>query len=117
MPTIELLPSTSVDKNGMNQKPQDASDLDGYKEISIYVNVEKVTNTGSETLVIDLKHATRNRDADYTSLVTWSTTTSTTFSSFTYKAQFARFLRVKVGWGSATGDETADVEVLGVPKR
>ncbi len=115
MPTIEALPSTTVTKGGFSQIPRNATDLDGYEEVSIYLNVQNVTNGGT-TLSVVVDQAARNRDADYFSLTQWTGITAG-MTSYTYKTGFSRFLRVQAQWSSGSDTSTADVEVLVVPKR
>ena len=120
MTTREILPMTTVDEFGCTPPMEEAVDLDGFREIMLYLNVQNVTNGGS-TLVVSLNHAARNRSADYFWLHGWDDVVSATSSyacvTATSSTGFLRFLRVEARWLGGGAAVSADVEVLAVPKR
>ena len=115
MPTKEVMAMATVDSKGLRQTPDQATDLDGYKEVALQLNVQNVTHGGG-SLAVRLAHALRNRASDYTELVSWSGIT-TGYTSFRYDSEFYRYLMVKAEWNGAGATSQADVEVLAVPKK
>jgi hypothetical protein len=118
MTTRELLTMTTVDRYPLRQQMEEATDLDGFKELALYLNVQDVSNGGS-TLDVDVWHSARNRAADYFSLAKFGNVTSA-YSSWAYVSAnttaFMRFLRVEAAWRTGNTTTTANAEVLVVPK-
>ncbi len=120
MSTRELLKMTTVDKTAVRQSMDETSDLDGFREVALYVNVQNLA-AGTSTLDVKVLHAARNRSSDYLSLAGWTGIT-TGYSSWSYvtatsNTGFLRYLQVEASWRSANSTTTADVEVLAVPKK
>ena len=119
MATLELV-NVAVDDNGFKQEPRDAIDLDGYREVSIYVTNGGLSFSGGGTTStpfrVSIYEAARNRVDDYAPLATYDFVSSGSPSKLDYQSQFARFLRGEAEWiGAAAGD--SNLEILLVPKR
>jgi hypothetical protein len=119
MPTYEVLPETRLDGVRLERPTSEATDLGGHKELALYLHVEDVTNGGT-TLDVTVRHAARNRAADYFDLVEWTDITSATSSwayvTATSSTGFLRYLSVEAKWRNSMATKSADIEVLAVPK-
>ncbi len=113
MPTLEALSATTV-TDKFRQTPEQATDVDGYEKLAMFLKIANVTNGGS-TLALEIAHAARNTNDDYLTLYSDNNITSAT-STALYEDNFLRFLRVKAYWKTANSTTTADVELLVVPK-
>lgn len=115
MPTLTLLPSTSINPSeGFAQLPQDALDLDGFDEVGLFFRVDG-WGSGNSTLNVRVAHAARNGEADRLLLTTIPVTGNSTFS---YQSSFLRYLSVKAEWAvPAASTNTAMLEVLVCPKK
>jgi hypothetical protein len=115
-PTLELLKQTIVYQDGLRQDPTQALDLDGYKELALYLNVQNL-EPANGSLTVRVAHSARNRSGDFTELTSWPGLT-TAQTSWTYETEFYRYLTLKAEWSSsATPAAEADVELLIVPKK
>ncbi len=111
MPAKTLLPSTAIDPGkGFAQKPQDALDLDGFKDAAIYARVDN-WGSGSSTLEITITHGARDGASDQLPLALIDLPAGG--STFTYKSAFLRFLNVGVNWGTpGHASNQATLEIL-----
>ncbi len=111
MPTMDLLPSTTIGDSGYNQDPTKTLDLDGYSEVALFIKAE---NLSGSTLQIEVFHSARNAASDRVSLATVNLTASGVTVS--YQTAFGRYLATKSSFASGTGN-SVDLEILAVPKR
>lgn len=113
MPTRTILSNSTVTRL-LRQTPAEAVDLDGYKELCLYLNVSDVDNGGS-TLRFFVYHAPRNEESYYDMLWNPGDITGAT-STLAYVDEFMRYVKVKAIWQTANSTTSADVELLAVPK-
>lgn len=122
MPTLSLLEQTEVDAHTQFSQPiTDSLDLDGYKEMSVYIkaNINWASlGTTSSPYRVEIVHSVRNRRTDETLLFAANFTQSSDDFNFTYITEFGRFLRVKAFFSNVTPGSAEDgaLEVLVVPK-
>lgn len=112
MTTRTLLPSTSINpKTGFTQKPQDALDLDGFKDAAIYARVDN-WGSGGSTLEVTITHGARTGANDQLELLAIDLPTGAG-STFSYQSQFLRYLNVGVNWSNpANSSNAASLEIL-----
>jgi len=116
MATLSLL-DVEVPVAGYKLPPNEAVDLDGYREFAPYFNVQQLTLNGSTSkATIKLWHAARNRVGDYVELSGQSHEFTGDDHSASYVPQFLRFVIATVEWDHADGG-TCDAEILLAPKR
>ncbi len=115
MTTRTLLPSTAINpQKGFVQMPQDALDLDGFKDAAIFARVDN-WGSGGSTLEITITHGARTGASDQLELAAIDLPTGGTTT--TYAPQFLRYLNVGVNWTDpGNGNNAASLEILVVPK-
>lgn len=84
-----------------------AADGAGAKEVALLASASNFTTVTSVT--VEVMHAVRNRRQDYQLLATFVLTPANP-TSYTYAAEFARYLLPKVQCDTSSG--SVDIEVL-----
>lgn len=116
MPTLSLLDQTKMQGQHYSQLIRDALDLDGYKEVELFLDAQNVSfGTSSTKLTVRVMEAVRNGSNDYHTLETHDFTSSS--NKLAYHAQFARFLRVEAEFDQDESGNSGDITVLVVPKK
>ena len=124
MPTLKLLPQTSMKgSTAFDQPPQDVTDLDGWRELSLFVNASRLSfdsgaGTTSTPFQVTLLHAPRNQDDDFRQLDnTFEFYSSGDNAAVAYVTQFSRFVKVQAEFLGTVETSTCSLEVLAVPKK
>ncbi len=113
MATITQTGQRRTTGKGFSQTPEEATDLDGYKELVIEARADNYA-TGGSTLVVELFYRTGQCDSDYKALVKFEFTASG--SSRATVTEYGRYLRTKGYYANANSTSDAYAEVLVVPK-